>query len=84
MKEEPHVYATRSLRHSSQREVAQSDYSKMDAEAKADENEAAKEYDKLVQDNVSSDVPLGLCGITSRRQNSRIFKGSLFHLKCEL
>merc|ERR1719262_981155 len=35
-------------------EVAQSDFSKMDAEAKADEAAAKKEYDTLVQDNAVS------------------------------
>merc|ERR1719265_2433033 len=35
-------------------EVAQSDFSKMDAEAKADENEAAAEFKKMVQDNAVS------------------------------
>merc|ERR1719506_534407 len=35
-------------------EVAQSDFSQMDAEAKAEESAAAREYDKLVQDNAVS------------------------------
>merc|ERR1719265_865466 len=35
-------------------EVAQSDYSKMDAEAKADEAESAKEFEKMVNDNAVS------------------------------